>query len=243
MTQASNKTYKFTYNMAFVNILSLFIILLFFLVLYIFYKVGLLSSVINAYLKLEENSSGISTLTSLTIMLLYFFLHELIHGIFYFLNGAKWTNIKFGIALEKGILFTKCGEYISKKNILFSVIAPFIILGIIPLILSLLIGLPTLFCLSLLNIAGCSGDLMMFYFFLHRHPDIKFKELDDSATFVLKTEEDLSKKKFLSVKLEGELKEEPKDKAFLKKYNVSKFSLWLLIALFTLALITEVLTS
>ena len=47
--------------------------------------------------------------------------------------------------------------------------------------------------LSIFNISGCSGDLVMFFFFLTRDKDIMYTELDDPTSFAIYADHDVSK--------------------------------------------------
>ena len=55
-----------------------------------------------------------------------------------------------------------CKQNISKKNILISLLFPFIFIGVITYVIGVLFNNSVLIWLSILNISGCSGDLMMF---------------------------------------------------------------------------------
>ena len=134
------------------------------------------------------------------VVFLWMVLHEIIHGTFYILGGAKRKNITYGSALEKGIFYCRCGEYVNKKTIMMSLMAPFTIIGVITMIIGLIAKLPWLVLLSGINIGGAGADLCMFFFFIKRDKDVKFMEYGDSSIFSLKTTEDLSNKKFLCVK-------------------------------------------
>ena len=166
-------------------------------------------------------------------------LHELIHGLSYILYGAKAKNVKYGVALEKGILYCKCGEYVDKKNICWSVINPFIYIGIVTLFLGFALESILLIALSLVNISGACADICMFLFFIRRDKDMKFKEIKDSSTFLLKTTEDLKDKKFFAVKIKEEL-EKDEFKENDKLITVSKASKGILI-FFGIILLIEII--
>ena len=57
----------------------------------------------------------------------YLILHELLHSVAYVINGANFNNITYGAHLEKGILCCLCKQNVSKRNILISLLFPFII--------------------------------------------------------------------------------------------------------------------
>ena len=110
----------------------------------------------------------ISTLIiAFVVMFLWMVLHEILHGTFYILGGAKRKNITYGAALEKGIFYCRCGEYVNKKTIMRSLMAPFTIIGVITLIIGIIAKQWWLVMLSGMNIGGAGADLCMFFFFLN----------------------------------------------------------------------------
>ena len=223
------KKYIFTYNMTFMNILSFILLIIMLAITLILKKEFVVST---------TNESYENMLIFIIIMIFYFILHEIIHGLFYFFNGAKWSNIKFGIALEKGILYCKSCEKITKRNILISVIAPFTLIGIVTYIIGLIFNNLSLIALSIINISGCAGDLVIFFFFLRRKKDTIFKEIGDTTTFLIETKEDLSDKKFLGIKYIKEIEDETSLEDNLnKKINISKISAISLIILLILFII------
>ena len=127
-------------------------------------------------------------------------LHEIIHGVFYQLGGKKKKKITYGAALEKGIFYCRCGQYVNKKTIMMSLMAPFTIIGVITLIIGLIFNWTWLVLLSAVNIGGAGADLCMFFFFIKRKDDVQFMEYGDSTFFSLKTSENLDEKKFICVK-------------------------------------------
>lgn len=141
-----------------------------------------------------------SLIIAFVVMFAWMILHEILHGTFYILGGAKKKNITYGAALEKGVFYCRCGEYVNKKTIMMSLMAPFTIIGVITMIIGFITKQWWLVILSGINIGGAGADLCMFFFFLKRNKDIKFMEYGDSLFFSLKTTEDLDNKKLLVVK-------------------------------------------
>ena len=109
------KYYKFELNMMVANVLALVLMMGVFL-LYVFYK--------------KEISIGFSGLY-LLVMLFYFLLHEIFHGIGYSFFVKNRKSIKYGCILEKGVFYAMCQEKISKKGILVSLLFPLIFLTVI----------------------------------------------------------------------------------------------------------------
>ena len=248
---SKGKKYLFEYNLSFVNIISIIILLIMVVLTYVleltfglgfFDEYGLLLFDVS---KTDSNMVFMGTMIlSCIIMILWFVLHEIIHGIAYWLCGVKKENITFGVVLEKGILYCRCNEFVNKKTILISCIAPFVVIGVITYTLGVIFNFGFLVLLSIFNICGAAGDLAMFGFFLGRRNDVKFRELDDSTTFCLETKEDLVNNNFMAVKLKKvinnkELTELKDDKT--KFINVSKFSWGFIIVMLVLMIVSLVM--
>ena len=164
---------------------------------------------------------------------IYMILHEIIHSISYVINGAKFNRITYGVHLEKSILCCLCKQNITKKNILFSLLSPLFFIGILTFIIGAIYKLPFLYILSIINISGCIGDLIMFNFIVRLDKDIMFSEYDDPTAFAIYSDKDLSKLKPFGLVFEGtETKLEQKD---LKKVSVSKESIFFVIALIVMS--------
>lgn len=158
---------------------------------------------------------------SLILMLPYLVLHEILHSVAYVIHGADFKNITYGAHMEKGILCCLCKQNITKKNILISLVYPLIFIGIITYVIGILTNCGILIFLSILNISGCSGDIIMFIA-LSRLENFEFSEYDNPLAFGLYTKEDLSNKKMFGLKYLGTQDElEKKD---LKKVRISKVS-------------------
>lgn len=165
------------------------------------------------------------------LMIPWLILHELLHSIAYVMYGASFQNITYGMCLEKSILYCLCKQNISKKNILHSLLFPFFWIGFITYLLGILFGNVTLILLSLLNISGCAGDFVMFFFLL-RLKNIEFSEFDDPTAFGIYTKEPLENKKVFGLTL-IETSTSLKRTDF-KKVRISTASIYILIALLLL---------
>jgi hypothetical protein len=171
----------------------------------------------------------------MVIYLPYLVLHELLHSLAYVIYGADFKNITYGVHLEKGILCCLCKQRINKRNILHSLLYPFIIIGVITLIIGILVNYPVLVILSLTNIAGCSGDLVMFYH-LSKLNDFEFSEYNDPIAFGLFTKEDFSRLNMFGLDYVG--KKASLVRNNLRKVVVSKTSAILLIVFYALMILT-----
>ncbi len=203
-----------------------FTLILFALVIGVFYLIyGNNSMTI-----LQENLN-----LSLSLLIPYLITHELFHCLSYVIHGANYKNITFGGHMEKGVLCCLCKQNITKKNILISLLYPFFFLGIITLIIGLLLDIPVLVILSLFNISGCSGDLVMFYH-LSKISNFEYSEYNDPVAFGLYSENDLSNRKMLGltyVETTNKLKRDD-----LKKIDISKTTIAIFIFFFIFLVVT-----
>lgn len=183
------------------------------------------------------NTSDINFILLLIFAIPYFMLHEIIHSIAYVLCGADFKNVTYGAHLEKGVLCCSCKQNITKTNILISLLAPFIVIGIITYIIGIIMSNNLLIFLSIINMGGSSGDLIMFHS-LSRLKNFEFSEYDNPLAFGLYTKEDLSNKKLPGLKYIGSL--DTLEKTINKKITISKTSIIFFIVILAL-LIIEIL--
>ena len=182
--------YTYELDMVFLNILSLIIFAgVWGLVLFI--------SGDSSYMWDYESSGFI-----LIMMIFWLMLHEVLHAIgFSLFSEVDKKNIVFGMALEKGVFYCMCKQKISKKVILTSLLFPFTIIGVVTLIWGMVIHSYYLVMLSILNIAGAVGDLVMTVYFLRAPNDIIYLDLDDSTSFTVLSDRDLSMMRVRGIKL------------------------------------------
>ena len=204
------KSYVYKFNLVAANIFSIVILVL----------LGIITFIIKRNIFFGELKF------MLTSMLLYFALHEVLHGIGYILGGAKPKSVYFGIALEKGILYCLCREEVKKKCILTSLQMPFTVIGVITYIIAIIINNDLLLLLSIANLVGASMDLVMF-FYIARIKKVRYSETDANDEFVLISKEDLTKRKSLFFKIKEVKDYNKKDFEFkkMRRITISKFSL------------------
>ena len=186
----------------------------------LFIILGLLLFLI--YGKNTINNLSIGWEYTFLFMIPYFILHEIFHSLAYCINGASFKNITYGAHLEKGILCCLCKQNITKKNILVSLLYPFIFLGVITLIIGLIFKIYPLVLLSIMNISGCTGDFIMFYD-LVKLKNFEFSEFDNPIAFALYSKEDLSKVNLIGLKYLGNT--DKLERNDLKKIRISNLSI------------------
>ena len=86
----NKKAYYFKMNLVPANILAFVILIICFI----------FTVVIDKNYRFDSN-----VLVLFITMMLYFCLHEFLHGVGYFLGGGHRDKIKYGICLEKGLLY------------------------------------------------------------------------------------------------------------------------------------------
>ncbi|MBP3841435.1 MAG: DUF3267 domain-containing protein [Bacilli bacterium] len=173
----------------------------------------------------------------LILLIPYLLLHEILHSIGYVVNGAKFNRITYGIHLEKGILCCSCKQEVKKHTILWSLMYPFLFIGVITYIIGVIYKIDILVMLSIFNISGCSGDLIMFLNFLGLK-NFKFFEYDNPLGFGIVTEENMENKKMFALK---RIEEDNFKQTVSTKVSVSKTSIIVLILYFTLCLISIII--
>lgn len=217
--------YKFKMNLVTMNILAL---VLMFLELLLFFK------------WIAGTTFEIDFIPFLVCLFFWQILHEILHAVGFGIISeikAGEKNITMGIRLESGILYCMCKKLINKRRILLALLLPLVTIGFITLIIGMIFNLPLLVILSLANIAGAIGDILMTIAIL-RMPTIEYFDLDDFTGFVLLSKEDLTKKKYLGLEIVQTGKYNKKMIAQdYRRITVSKISLIIMIMLFVALLI------
>ena len=223
------KYYIFSLDMMFLNVFSFILLFLVIGLTILIDKEFLITSVIYVFAKERLFKTFI-------LVIGYLMLHEILHSIGYYLYGAKYKNIIYGIELEKGIFYCLCKENIKKKNIMNSLMFPLFYIGIVTYIFSFIFESYYLLILSIFNISGCVGDIFTFIFMLKLDNNIEFSEFDDTTSFAIYTDKDISKNKYLGLKNINVT-----NKLIRKEYTKIKISKWsyiILSVLFIISLIT-----
>lgn len=208
--------YLYEMNITTLNIISIVLLIVMILITYILYP--------------EFKINNISFALFILLMIAYMILHELLHSLAYVINGADFKKIVYGAKLELGVFYCLCKQNISKKNILHSLMYPFLFIGIITYLIGVYFHLPILVLLSIVNISGCSGDIIMFMF-ISRLKDIEFTEMDNEISFGIYSSNDISNSGHFGLKYKG--KADKIERADYTKIKISKLS-WIFLIMFLL---------
>lgn len=99
-------------------------------------------------------------------------LHELIHGfIWHFYCDGGWKSIRFGFIVRLLTPYCHCKEPLLVRQYRRGTIAPLLLTGILPYIISLLLGSTILMFASLLMIVGAGGDMLILLLLSRAQPD------------------------------------------------------------------------
>ena len=198
---------------------------------------------LSAALGIEMFPQGINPFILFLLLVLYLMLHELLHGIGYLIGGTDRSNIIYGIALEKGILYAMANQELTKKNILISLQMPFVVIGVITYIIGALISNSLLVLLSIINITGAIMDIMMFIYIMKLNSDTTYSESGEPDEFVLITSDKLEKKKSAFFKIVNIKKYKEADYVFekQKRLRISKFSIIFIIVFLALGLLMSII--
>jgi predicted permease len=89
-------------------------------------------------------------------------LHELTHGVVWGLFcEEKWKSIKFGFIVKALTPYCHCKEALTVSQYKLGGIAPLFVAGILPFIVSVIIGNDSLMYASLLSIVASGGDMLV----------------------------------------------------------------------------------
>lgn len=170
-------------------------------------------------------------------MFIYFGLHEICHGIGYYIFANEKKKIKFGVMLEKGVLYAMCQDEISKKGIIISLLFPIIFLTIVPIIIGLIFSLKALIIYAIINFVGAIGDITMLLLILKFPSDIKYIDYDNVIGAYFLSKKDLSIYKSIGMRyIESGIHNKKLINEDIKKIYISKIS-WIIIIILVIFLI------
>ena len=106
-----------------------------------------------------EIKSPYSLLWAWILLVLSIPVHEFLHGFTWqFFCKKRWKSIKFGILWSKLTPYCHCKEAVTTKEYLLGLLMPFLILGIVLGIISIILENPYMMFFSFFNILSAGGD-------------------------------------------------------------------------------------
>jgi hypothetical protein len=119
-------------------------------------------------------------------VLLAIFVHELIHGLVFALYAPTGLrSVKFGFSKTMGSPYCHCKDPIQVKHYRRAGIAPFIILGIIPLLFAMITGVNWIKVFGLLLCIGGFGDLLVWIKLLRYDRDLLIRDHPSRMGFII----------------------------------------------------------
>lgn len=106
------------------------------------------------------------------VMIIGIVLHELIHGIFFARFASKgFKSIKFGILWKMLTPYCHCKEPLQIKHYIIALLAPLVILGILPALIGLAIGHFVFVLFGIFFSTAAAGDLMIYHLIKKENPE------------------------------------------------------------------------
>ncbi|MCQ4035900.1 DUF3267 domain-containing protein [Kaistella montana] len=119
-------------------------------------------------------------------MILGIIAHELIHGMFFAMYAKQgFKSIKFGILWKMLTPYCHCKEPLQIKHYKIALLAPFVILGIIPSIISLFTGNLILLIFGIFFSGAAAGDLMIYQLIKKENPEDYVQDHPTEAGYII----------------------------------------------------------
>jgi hypothetical protein len=113
-------------------------------------------------------------------------LHELLHGIVFSIYAKKgYKSVKFGVLWEFLTPYCHCKEPLKIREYIIAALAPTVVLGLVPSIISLFIGNIELLLFGILFFAAGAGDLMLVSSILREKESTLIYDLPDEIGYDL----------------------------------------------------------
>jgi hypothetical protein len=113
-------------------------------------------------------------------------LHEFLHAVaFAFASERGWKSIHFGFSFKDLAPYTFCDGAVSFIGFAIATLLPGFLLGILPLIVSLVTGDAWILSFGIFFTAGAAGDFLCFFKLLKYQPNLRVKDHPDSIGFIL----------------------------------------------------------
>lgn len=127
---------------------------------------------------------GFAGLWLLIAFLIGVVVHELLHGITWACYAKSgWKSISFGVMWKLLTPYCHCNEPMSVKAYLAGALMPLLVLGIIPAVVSLIVGSIPLLAWGILFIAAASGDIWMSWLLTKEDPESTILDHPTEAGF------------------------------------------------------------
>ncbi|WP_297983987.1 DUF3267 domain-containing protein [uncultured Chryseobacterium sp.] len=108
-------------------------------------------------------------------LLMFFFgiiVHELVHGVF-FAKFAEhgWKSVKFGVLWKMLTPYAHCKEPLKIKHYKIAVLAPLVLVGLLPALVGVILGDAILTIFGILMSGSAAGDIMIYNIIKKENPE------------------------------------------------------------------------
>ena len=122
----------------------------------------------------------------LTSILLAILVHEGIHGLVFALYAPRgFKSVSFGFSKTMGSPYCHCADAIKVKHYRRAGIAPFIILGLFPLLFGLITGVQWITTFGLLLSGGGFGDLFVWIYLFRFDSNVMVRDHPEKMGFII----------------------------------------------------------
>lgn len=132
----------------------------------------------------EQGVFGVSGLWLLVLFLAGIVVHELLHGIgwAHYAKGG-WKSISFGVMWKMLTPYCHCNEPMGTRAYMVGALAPLVILGLVPAVVSLFVGSIALLAWGIIFIAAAAGDIWMAWLLSKEDPGSTILDHPNEAGF------------------------------------------------------------
>lgn len=114
----------------------------------------------------------ISGFMPIVLMLIGVALHELVHGIFFAAYAEQgFRSVRFGFMKKYLAPYAHCKEPLKIKNYVVALLAPLILVGIIPALAGVYFGSALITFVGVVLCTGATGDLMIYQLIRKENPE------------------------------------------------------------------------
>jgi len=129
---------------------------------------------------------NVPTWVKYATVIMAIFVHELIHGVVFALYAPRgFRSVRFGFSKSMGSPYCHCKDPIRVKHYRRAGIAPFLLLGIFPLIFAFFTGVNWIKVFGLLLSIGGFGDLLVWIKLLKYGPDQVVRDHPQRMGFII----------------------------------------------------------
>lgn len=138
---------------------------------------------------LKNSGDDHSLLGSLVVILVVFggiVVHELVHGLTWAYHARQgWQSIRFGVFWKALAPYCHCEEPMLRNHHLKAILMPGLVLGVVPALTGLALGLPNWVLFGWFFTGAAGGDVIMAGMMLKEPATVKLQDMDNALGFYI----------------------------------------------------------